>query len=675
MNSIVDEFLSLNNFHKAWLKVAENQGSAGVDHETIDIFRRNEQVNIAQLKEAVTVGTYQAYPCKQVLIPKKATGFRELRIPTVRDRIVQQALLNVIYPLVEPRFSPASFAYRPNLSYVDAVKKVAEWRDLGYQWVLDADIVKFFDNIEHTRLMKECRIYIEHSGLLCLIKTWISTGILTDEGLRFPDKGIPQGAVISPVLANIYLNEFDWLIEASDLKLVRYADDFVVLAKTQDRLLQACLEVEQILHSMALEIHPRKTQLTTFNQGFRFLGHGFLGKAIFPLEGDNDVEGNNTQKKNPESQKESLIAEVSSPSNLLALDREQSQEQCLLNYPNKLIWNPEMATIYLTEQGTNLHKDHLRFIVYTPSQKRLEVMIKEVKMILVYGNIQLTTAVISTCLENDIMILYLSQSGNYKGHLWSLTSTNLDNEAVQLQKHQQHEFQSPVTRAIILGKLLNSKHLLMRLNRKRKVADVEKAIMGLNCDIQALQNTDDIDTLRGYEGVGAARYFPAFGHLITNSDFSFSQRVRQPPSDPVNSLLSFGYTVLFNNVFSLIIAEGLSPYLGNLHYGEHKKPYLAFDLMEEFRSPIVDSMVLRVLNNNIFKLSDFETAVTNGGVYLRETARRVFFKQFENRLNEEISHPDLQSPATYRQAIQLQIKRYKRCLLASIPYEGFVRAV
>lgn len=282
--AILDEFLSLENFQHAWEKVAENRGCAGVDGESIDRFARNQTLNIYQLRDAVAKVTYQPFPCKQVIIAKRNGTQRELKIPTVRDRIVQQALLNILYPLMEEKFSSASFAYRPNLSYLNAVEKVAQWRDRGYHWVLDADIVRFFDNIDHRRLLKEVRSHIENPRILCLIKSWISVGVLTEEGVIVPQQGIPQGAVISPLLANIYLHEFDELVSATDLGLVRYADDFLILARTQERILQAKLEIINLLDSMGLMLHSEKTQITNFERGFRFLGHGFLENAIFPVD-------------------------------------------------------------------------------------------------------------------------------------------------------------------------------------------------------------------------------------------------------------------------------------------------------------------------------------------------------------------------------------------------------
>lgn len=334
-----------------------------------------------------------------------------------------------------------------------------------------------------------------------------------------------------------------------------------------------------------------------------------------------------------------------------------------------------MAAIYLIEQGTSIYKDYQRFIIHVSEKQRLEVPIREVQQILVFGNIQLSTSAIQACLQSEIAVLFLSQSGQYHGHLWSAESRHLDNELVQVEKRCDADFQFDVSKALVYGKLMNSKQLLLRYNRKRKLVAVEKAIVGISQDIEALELIDNLDTLRGYEGIAAARYFPAFGKLITNSNFEFSLRNRQPPTDPVNSLLSFGYTLLFNNVLSFIITEGLSPYLGNFHYGEKQKPYLAFDLMEEFRSPVVDGLVLKIIHKFLLKPQDFDSVPSTGGVYLNQSARRVFLNQFEARMNEEVSHPDLQSPVTYRHAIQLQVRRYKRSLLSGVPYEAFLRAV
>lgn len=284
MTAIVNDFLAPENFQQAWFKVRDKKGCAGADEESITDFASNLKFNLTTLRESVAQNTYQPHPLKQALIPKNNGKMRELRIPTIRDRIVQQALLNVLVPIVEPTFSDCSFAYRPNRSIIKAVEKIADWHDLGYNWILDADIVKYFDNIDHQILLVQLRQYLNHPGILCLIKAWISSGILTNKEWKRTEKGIPQGAVISPLLANIYLDRFDKAICSDDLKLVRYADDFLLLGKSRNRILQAYSEVIRLLYTLNLTIHTDKTQITNFERGFRFLGHGFIENYIFPLE-------------------------------------------------------------------------------------------------------------------------------------------------------------------------------------------------------------------------------------------------------------------------------------------------------------------------------------------------------------------------------------------------------
>lgn len=676
---IAQKFLSDYNFQQAWLQVWKNKGCAGNDGETLVQFKANLETNLADLRNAIANSEYQPAPYKQILIPKGKEKYRELKVPSVRDRIAQQALLNILSPLIEPAFSACSFAYRPNLSYIQAVEKIAYWRDLGYQWVLDADIRQYFDEIDRARLLRELRKHIAHPGILCLIKAWITNRVATKNGLVATEKGIPQGAVISPLLANIYLDEFDRIIESWDVRLVRYADDFIILAKSKNRIKRAYTEVSSLLQAIALELHPQKTRITNFDGGFCFLGHGFIERAIFPVDkpkpnkkktGKVEKAHITSQNFNPHLSKSLLKRETSDVSPMKVNKEELGDFQAA---PQKNLWQTEMATIYLVEPGTSVYKQYQRFIIHVPEKDRLEIPIREVEKILIFGNINLSTPVISACLKSQISVLFLSTTAQYQGHLWSAEATNFNTEVLQLTRQQDKKFQFNVSQAIVYGKLSNSKQLLLRFNRKRKVAAVKQAISGITRDLEAITSVDNIDSLRGYEGISAARYFPALGDLIINPEFSFSQRNRQPPTDPVNSLLSFGYTLLFNNVLSLILAEGISPYLGNFHYGEHKKPYLAFDLMEEFRSPIVDSLVMRIISKSMLKKGNFEVSNSNSGVYLTNSGRRIFLKQFELQMNQKVSHPDIQSQVTYRHAIQLQVRRYKQSLFHSIPYQPFLR--
>ena len=694
MAALRTRFLNLVNFERAWDKVATNQGCAGVDGETIAEFGYHKVEALLSLRNRVAEGRYRPMPLRQLFIPKQQGGWRELGVPTVRDRLVQQALLQVLYPVMEAEFEPVSFAYRPGRSHRMAVERISHWHARGYDWVLDADIVKYFNNIRHQRLLAEVQERIDQSWLLALLEGWITAGTLTREGILLPTRGVPQGAVISPLLANVYLDDFDERVSAAGYKLVRYADDFVVLGRSQQQVQAGQALVAQLLELMELQLHPEKTHIRSFDQGFRFLGHAFARDVVVPVQRA-EARVQQAERLEPEMQliyadtpaqpaamQAALVAALKQsqqpipPPLFVALGYQVRPDSPVAIESKEQEWRNGMSSLYVVEQGTYLQKEQGRFVLKAPKEEPLEIPLREVERILVFGNVQLSTAVISSCLGLQIPVIFLSQLGEYKGHLWSAEITDLTVEAQQFARQHEPEFAQHMARAIVAGKLWNSKIFLLRQNRKRQIPTVGQAIERLSQAIETLRNpalTLTLEQVRGYEGAGATQYFQSFKPLITNPGFDWLGRSFHPPTDPFNSLLSFGYTLLFNNVFSLLLAEGLNPYLGHLHGAERQKAYLAFDLMEEFRSPIVDSLVMRLVNQKIIRPTDFTWPKENQGVYLTGAARRVFLKRFEQRMTEKVSHPDIKEPVTYRRVIQLQVRRYKRSMLESQPYEAFHR--
>ena len=235
----------------------------------------------------------------------------------------------------------------------------------------------------------------------------------------------------------------------------------------------------------------------------------------------------------------------------------------------------------------------------------LEIPIQEVGRILVLGRVQISTSAIEACLERQIPVVFMSQTGDYKGHLWSSEFCDLPTEAAQFGRRHDRVFQLELARQIVWGKGMNSRITVQRLNRKRKVEGMGAKLKRMEQHLAAVERATDLNELRGYEGAIAKLYFGALGQMITNPGFSLTGRSRRPPKDPVNSLLSFGYTLLAHNVLSLILAEGLNPYLGNLHRSERKEMHLVFDLVEEFRAPVVDSLVLWLVNKRAVRPTDF----------------------------------------------------------------------
>jgi len=277
--SLMDKVYSKRNLLAAYQKVAKNKGSPGVDRVTIEVFGEQLETNLEQLHEQLRQGTYQPQPIKRTYIPKPGSQEkRPLGIPTVRDRVVQTAIRNVIEPIFERDFAEHSYGFRPQRGCKDALRVVERCLREGNLWVVDADLKSYFDTIPHDQMMKMVKEKVADGRVLELVEAYLTQPILEDLATWTPEQGSPQGAVISPLLANIYLDPLDHQMAQGGYKMVRYADDFVVMCKTEEQAQSAMEAIRKWTEQAGLKLHPTKTRLVNMGesgQGFDFLGYHF----------------------------------------------------------------------------------------------------------------------------------------------------------------------------------------------------------------------------------------------------------------------------------------------------------------------------------------------------------------------------------------------------------------
>ena len=264
---------------EAWRRVHSNGGAAGMDAETIQaIEQRGVEEFLAEIQAALRAGRYRPSPVKRRWIPKADGKQRPLGIPTVRDRVVQMAAKIVIEPIFEADFQPSSYGFRPKRSATQALEVIREAGNRGHNFVVDADIQGYFDNIQRDTLLELVKERISDRRVLKLIRQWLESGVMEDGTVRETLAGTPQGGVISPLLANIYLNKLDriWGARCGQLGiLVRYADDFVVMSRTESQAREALRRIGLVMDRLGLTLHPAKTRLVDLrrgNDGFEFLG-------------------------------------------------------------------------------------------------------------------------------------------------------------------------------------------------------------------------------------------------------------------------------------------------------------------------------------------------------------------------------------------------------------------
>ncbi len=276
--SLMDKVWAPATLSAAWAKVRANGGAAGVDGQSIERFAAGSERYLSELSAALRSGEYRPQAVRRVEIPKDDGGKRPLGIPVVKDRIVQTAMKLVIEPIFEVTFAAGSYGFRPGRGCHDALGEVDRLLKEGFTYVLDADLTRYFDTIPHERLRQRLEEKISDGRLLELIGGWLGQDILHGLERWTPTAGTPQGAVISPLLANIYLHPLDRHMASLGYHMVRYADDFVVLCRDRASGEAALAEVRAWVAANGLELHPQKTQLGDCRQpgrGFDFLGYRF----------------------------------------------------------------------------------------------------------------------------------------------------------------------------------------------------------------------------------------------------------------------------------------------------------------------------------------------------------------------------------------------------------------
>jgi len=714
MGWLYNQMALTETLFQAWNKVVSNDGMAGYDKQSINDYSWRIEEHLAALSRQLLTGTYEPQPLLKLVMLKPTGKLRNLLIPTVMDRVAETAAAIVLTPLVESELGANTFAYRPGLSRMTAALEIERLRNLGYSWVVDADISNFFDTVDHQLLFERFQELCDDEELLKLIKRWLTVEIVDGHNPRVKNTaGLPQGCPISPMLANLYLDKFDERMEKEGFKLVRFADDFLILCKTKPTAEAALQLSESALAELKLQLNNEKTRITTFAEGFKYLGYLFIRSLVLPTKMHPDewydklgrlklrnapknllhtAESEETDVYELETSdhdtisvtKERLLQTEFGEKLLQSLEKQQIDVDKFLEKTEKedyqrqkekhealnKLYSPLLNTLYLQEQGSTLRKDGERFSVEKQGQQLNEIIARRVEQILVLGNITLTTPSMQYCMRNNIPVTFVSQHGSYFGRLETTTADNSALERFQYLRSLDEPFAFDIASRIVEAKIKNSRTMI----QKRKAMAWESNgelkekfdnTLSLMTSLAEHTNTcENMEALRGLEGKTAALYFELYG-LLFKKELPFYtssfRRIRRPPTDPVNSLLSFGYTLLHNNIFSMVRMKGLNPYIGFLHAEDKGNPSLINDLVEEFRT-IIDSMTLYTLNKGVLRNKDFYYRKDKTGCFLTDEARKKFLELFEQRMWEESRDPVSGKTMNIRRHIESQVVKISEVL-------------
>lgn len=608
MGRLAELAFSSEGLETAWHAVLANDSADGALAPSTRRFSEDVVAHLAELEAQLADGSYSPSSLTPATIVSDKKE-RVLHIPSVRDRIVARAILAAVTPLVDPHLGPAAYAYRPGLGVADAIQAVVALRAEGLGTLARIDVRDCFPTLPKHVARKRFEVIVEDEEIHRLVDALLGRVFRTPSGgLRTLD-GVPQGCPLSPLLANLVLVDLDRSLLRQGFPVVRYADDVLVAVASTADAHEAIRVASTALKGLGMGINTDKARITSFEEGFTFLGEDF-GPRYPPLIDNHRI-------------------------------REQPQH-----------------VLYVGAQGGRVRSNAGRIVVESKDDAPLlDVPSSQVARLVCFGSVGLSAGARSWALSNDVDVIFASRKGNYLGTLLS-HAQRYRPARVRAQLAASDGPQAAVLgKAIVLAKITKQQVLLERLNRRRSHELVADAVGQLEALIRMVPDAGSPMELMGLEGAAAKFYFPCLGQLMPES-MQFSQRSRQPPQDVPNAALSYLYAILLGECVTALHAAGLDPAFGLLHSDQKNRPSLALDLMEEFRPWLVDQVVAEAAIQQRLRPEHGHREGTDG-VLLTKEGKEVVVDAYERRLLGEVrgALPDFTGTRRrhiYRQAQRLQ---------------------
>ncbi len=608
--------------------------------------------------EKLANSRFQPAELKGVVLQEDDGDLRGLAIPPFWDRVAQRAVTQQITPALDALMYARSYGYRKGLSRQSASFDIQQAYRKGYRWVYEADIEDFFDNVGWGHLHTRLQALFRDDPIVGLLMSWVAAPV-DYQGFRIErHKGLPQGSPVSPIMANLMLDDFDADLQSAGFHLVRFADDFVVLCKKREQIDHAADVVKQSLAEIGLELNEKKSGAVSFEQGFKYLGYLFMNDLVLDIGGKGDKAAR-PKLPPPDSwmaklgKRRPLVFEefadkarrkpAASPSKPAATELGERKDGTLFIVTGR----PVLIT---TKEG--------RITVSRDDEQIADIAINGLSAMLLLGNHHITTPAIRASLRHAVPVHLASGSGRYQGAIWH-GQPGADGAALwprQLETFTDPPLAIQPARQIVRARIRHMRETL----RQRSPAGFydQRRILA-----ESMKNTGkarDIAGLNGTEGNATRIYYQALADLIPD-EYGFSGRNRRPPRDPFNALLSLGYTILYLHVETLLRVDGLYPWGGFYHQPRGRHAALASDLMEPFRH-LVERVALTMLIRKSLKPEDF-TLDSQKGCRLTPAALRAFLKQLHERLDtplRAVGELDAQTPLQHLHRQNLRLTAWLR---------------
>ncbi|MGY3436790.1 MULTISPECIES: CRISPR-associated endonuclease Cas1 [unclassified Marinovum] len=590
----------------AWTKVRGNGGCSGGDGQTIPQIEPNARAVLAALAEELRSGTYHPRGYRRLDVRKTSGGTRPLAIPSVRDRVAQTAVAQELTPLFEPLFHDDSYGYRPGKSVDQAVRRVDMLRRSGLHWVAEADITRCFEMIPHDPMLSLLAKTLEGRGgaaeVVDLVALWLEHAGQT---LGTPGIGLPQGSPLSPLLSNLYLDQLDDALASDNIAVVRFADDFVLLARSRKAAVRALDRADTVLGQHGLTLHSEKCDIRAFDDPFKFLGYMFVRSLVMRSVGD------------PAEDVFALMRDIGRQDVETAAEKEMEI---------RAGYDAGPRVLHMQTPGRRIGLSNLSFEVQAREGHPLMTLAHHrVDRIEIGPGVTCAPEVIEHALATDTDLAYVSGAGETLG--W-LSRPGFDRAGLHLAQARvalDPERAASLARAIVDARLRNMRSRLQVLNRGGGKTEVVRVAKSLGRVIRKLPGAGTVAALRGHEGEAAALYWPALGLLCPEATAPF--RRQRPARDPLNASLNYLTALLARDVRAAIIAAGLHPGFGVLHAPSDGNEACVWDMMEAPRAIYAEGIAVALFRRGTLKSEMFTKS--GKSVRIAPEGRRALIRAYE----------------------------------------------
>jgi CRISPR-associated endonuclease Cas1 len=575
-------------------------------------------VFLNQLSTRAGNGVFAHGPVKSYKMKKKQGGFRPIHVFNMADKLLHRAISDTLSPVSEKILSDASFAYRSRRNRKQASDGVKSALKNGYVHGLKADIHAFFDSIDPDILTEILSAILPFDDLPLFVSDWLKH--CREQGIS----GLPQGSPLSPVLSNLYLDRFDRELLTKDCLLFRYGDDFILLFKDKDRIHQYHEGVIDTLSSLGLKLNPQKTLIIEKDTAFSFLGYEISLDSIKTISKETDE-----------------TAEVWLP---------VFTDSFLKGKP-----------VYLSSLCRGAFSSGPSLVINDDQSHSRDIPWNTISRIVVVGRSSFSSGMVYRAIKQNIPVTFIDVMGRLTGQVTSTDSLEPAHQEIQTEKAMSKPFCLAFSKQIIHAKILNCR-VLLRRNGIRHT--------GLRNLAASVEKVKSPEQLLGFEGQAAKQYYSCFKTLV--KPFTFDKRVFHPPDNPVNALLSFGYTLLYNRLSVALMENGLNPRKGFFHKSRGRHNALASDLMEELRH-VIDRIVLALIHLKEIQEKDFSMTEYNGRVTCRMNgpAFRKYIQKYEAVMMSTFSY-GRDTPISYNAYLDEMALGVIRCMKLSIPYQPLI---